>query len=96
MKRREFTQIKELSIKELVDKAKQLKKEIADLIIDQNMKKLKDTKAVFKKRKYLAKVLTILKQKQLLKQLESEKKVRAGQSSNVSKVKEGGRRGLSK
>lgn len=73
MKRGEFTQIKGLSAKELVDRVRQLKKEIADLTIDKNMKKLKDTKAVFKKRKDLAQVLTVLQQKQLLEQLESKK-----------------------
>lgn len=72
MKRGEFTQIKGLSAKELVDRVRQLKKEIADLTIDKNMKKLKDTKAVFKKRKDLAQVLTVLQQKQLLEQLESK------------------------
>lgn len=74
MKRTEFFKVKELSIKELIDKVRQLKKEVADLMIDQNMKKLKDPKAVFKKRKDLAKVLTVLRQKQLLEQLEVKQK----------------------
>ena len=72
MKRTEFTQIKGLSVLELASKAKSIRKEIADLIIDNNMKKLKDTKLVFKKRKDLAQVLTVIRQKQLLEQLESK------------------------
>lgn len=73
MKRGEFTQVKGLSVRQLFDKARQLEKEIADLTIDKKMKKLKDIKAVFKKRKDLAKVLTVLRQKQLLEELEAKK-----------------------
>ena len=72
MKKNEFVQIKALSIKELAIKAKDLRQEISNLIIDLNMKKLKDTKSVFKKRKDLAQVLTVLRQKELLEQLESK------------------------
>lgn len=74
MKKSELSQIKGLSIKELVDKIKSLRKEIAEAIMDRNMKKLKDTKLVFKKRKELARVLTVLRQKQLLEKLESKAK----------------------
>lgn len=104
MKRADLTQIKGLSTKELAGKAKDLRKEIADLIIDKNINKLKDTKVVFKKRKDLAQILTVLRQKQILERLESEiskqsgneKKARTGQSSNVSKSVQGDRKGLSK
>lgn len=104
MKKNELNLIKGQSIKELADKAKGLRKEIAGLLIDLNMKKLKDTKSVFKKRKDLAQVLTILRQKQTLEQLESEnsksqineKKTRTGQSSSTTESAKGGRTGLSK
>lgn len=74
MKKNELTQIKGLDIKELREKSKLLKKEITDLVMDKNMKKLKDVKVISKKRKDLAKVLTVLKQKEILSQLESNKK----------------------
>lgn len=74
MKRNELVQIKGLGIKELKDKAKSLKEEIANLVIDKNTNKLKDKKAIFKKRKDLAQVLTVLRQKELLEQLESKQK----------------------
>lgn len=74
MKRNELTQIKGLSIKELVIKAKQIEKEIADLILNKNMNKLKDLKAVSKKRKDLAQVLTIVRQKEMLEEIESKVK----------------------
>lgn len=70
MKRKEFVIIKGMDLKELREKAKQLKKEIADLHLDKNMKKLKDLKSLNKKRKDLAQVLTILNQKQTLAKLE--------------------------
>lgn len=73
MKKTELNSLKGLSIKELVDKVKLAKAEIAEAVFDKNMKKLKDLKSVAKKRKDLARILTILQQKQLLKELESKK-----------------------
>lgn len=84
MKRKEFTQIKELALKELGGKAKNLQKEIANLQLDKNMKKLKDLKIVSKKKKDLAKVLTVIKQKELLMQLES--KIEDKKSDGAEKV----------
>lgn len=72
MKRQEFAQIKGLDIKELREKVRSLRKEIADLMMDKNMNKLKDKKIVSKKRKDLAQVLTILRQKELLQKMEAE------------------------
>lgn len=71
MKKNEFVQIKGLDIKELKDKAKALKVDIGKLTMEKNMKKLKDLKTISKKRKDLAQVLTVIKQKELLGQLES-------------------------
>lgn len=71
MKRQEFTQIKGLDMKELREKVRSLRKEIADLMMDKNMNKLKDKKIISKKRKDLAQILTIMRQKQLLSELES-------------------------
>lgn len=71
MKKDQLSQIKGLSITELKKGVKSAKLEIANLIMDKNMKKLKDLKMISKKRKELAKVLTILKQKEILKDLES-------------------------
>ncbi|MBI3109726.1 50S ribosomal protein L29 [Candidatus Daviesbacteria bacterium] len=72
MKKNELNQIKGLSVQELFAKAKILRKEIEDAVLDKNMNKLKDTKLVFKKRKVLAKILTIIRQKQLLEELEAK------------------------
>ncbi len=72
MKKDEFIQLKGSDLKELKLKAKTLREEIANLVLDKNMKKLKDLKAIYKKKKDLAKVLTVGRQKELLVQLESE------------------------
>lgn len=73
MKKNDFIQIKGLDIKELVLKTKALKIEIADLVVDKNMKKLKDLKMISKKKKDIAQILTVIRQKQLLGQLEVKK-----------------------
>ncbi len=70
MKKNEFVAIKGIDLKELKEKLKALKKEIADLHLDKNMKKLKDLKSISKKRKDLAQVLTVLNQKKLLAKLD--------------------------
>ena len=66
MKRQEFVQVKGLDLKELGVKAKALRAEIANLTLDKNMKKLKDLKITSKKKKELAQVLTVLRQKEEL------------------------------
>jgi len=72
MKKTEMTEIKKLDIKELRERAKRLEKEIADLTLDKNMKKMKDTKMIHKKKKDLAQVFTVLRQKELLEKLEEK------------------------
>ena len=74
MKKNDFIQIKGLDIKDLKDKAKAQRSEIEKLTMDKNMKKLKDTKQVTKLKKDLARVLAVLRQKELLSQLESKVK----------------------
>lgn len=73
MKRNEFTQVKGLDIKELKERAKAAKSEIAKLAMDKNMNKLKDLKTISKRRKDLAQILTVIKQKELLGELEGAK-----------------------
>ncbi len=62
--------IKALDIKSLALKVKDIRKELGDLILDKNMSKLKDLKVISKKKKALAQVFTVLKQKELIAQLE--------------------------
>lgn len=71
MKKAEMAEIKNLNITELIKKVGSLRGQLNDLVMDKNMSKLKDIKQVFKTRKDLAQILTILRQKQMLEQLES-------------------------
>lgn len=78
MKKNDLTEIKTFDMKTLIEKAKSINKEIADLIMDKNMSKLKDLKVISKKRKDLAQVMTVLNQKRLLESLESVHKLAGG------------------
>lgn len=81
MKKNELNQLKNLNLKELMEKAGQVKKELADLLIDKNMRKLKDIKSFNKKRKESAQILTVIEQKMSLAKLESkaEEKLKKGE-----------------
>ncbi len=72
MKKQDFVQVKGLDLKELRIKVGTLKGEIANLILDKNMKKLKDLKTISKKKKEMARVLTVIRQKELLEELETK------------------------
>lgn len=72
MKKNEFIQIKGLGLKELKVKGKTLTDEIVNLVLDKNMKKLKDLKFISKKKKERAQVLTVIRQKELLSELEAK------------------------
>lgn len=73
MKKSNLAEIKILEGVALLTKIKKAKVELANLIFEKNMKKLKDLKSVFKKRKEIALMLTIFRQKELLKKLEIKK-----------------------
>lgn len=88
MKKNDLVQIKGLDLKELRPKAKSFRTEIADLVLDKNMKKLKDLKKISKRRKDLAQVLTVIRQKELLQELEPQIKA---QESGEDKTKTGGK-----
>lgn len=88
MKTRDFkNEVKTLDITALVQKAKALKVEIGDLVLDKNMNKLKDLKSISKKKKELARVLTVLDQKEMIRKLES-KGLEAAEESKVEKNEE--------
>lgn len=71
MKRTEFNELKNLGLQVLIKKVLQAKGELADLVLDKNMKKLKDVKQAGKKRRDIAQMMTVIRQKQLLVQLEA-------------------------
>lgn len=87
MKKRDLIEVKNLEVSGLIKKAQDLKQEIADLLMDKNMDKVKDLKSIFKKRKDLAQVLTVLRQKQLLMELESKVLVNVQSKNEETKSK---------
>ncbi len=68
----DITTIRNMDIKSIFATAKTLRDEIADLMVDKNLKRLKDLKSVQKKRKELARTMTIFNQKKVLVALEEE------------------------
>lgn len=72
----DIANIKNMDTKSIFATAKQMRLEIADLMIDKNMNKLKDLKSIDKKRKDLARTLTVLNQKQGLEKLEAGKEAK--------------------
>ncbi len=84
MKKNELNEIKKTEIKALSEKIKQAKKDLLDLKFDQNLGKLKDKKGVSKKRKNIAQMMTILRQKEMLGELEA--RVKNQESSEKAKI----------
>ncbi len=88
MKKNDFGQIKGLDIKELMIKIAAIKAEMPDLMLDKNMNKLKDLKIISKKRKDLAQISTVLRQKELLLEIESRvKSLESSEGREVARVK---------
>jgi len=70
MKKQALAEIKKLDIKAIREKVESAKIDLQKLVLDKSMNKLTDVKTLDKKRKDLAQMLTILRQKELLIQLE--------------------------
>jgi ribosomal protein L29 len=71
MKLKDFkNEIKGLDLTALINKAKALKVEINDLVLDKNINKMKNLKSINNRRKDLARVMTVMAQKQLIAMLE--------------------------
>ena len=76
MKKTDLKAVKNMEIKDLVKKIKESKGEMAGLFMakSEGAKGSKDVKAVHKKRKNIAQMMTILRQKELLNELQKEEK----------------------
>ncbi len=88
MKRNDFIEIKSLDQRALIEKVRVLRGEISDLVIDKAMNKLTDLKVISKKRKDIAKILTVLTQKQLLEKLEKQVQEISEKSVKSDKIEE--------
>lgn len=86
-------EIKVLDIAALVSRAKALKIDLNDLVLDKNINKLKNLKSISKKRKEMARVLTAFNQKKMIEALEpkeilAEKK----EDKKMEKTEKGGKK----
>ena len=70
MKKNDFNEIKGLDIKTLLERVKVWREELSELTLDKNMNKLKDLTELKKRRKSIAQILTVIRQKELLLELE--------------------------
>ena len=89
MKRNDLLEVKALDQKALLERVKTLRGVLADLVIDKHMNKLTDLKVISKRRKDLAQVLTTLRQKQMLEQLEVSSTEKVSRVEKVSQVSQG-------
>ncbi len=72
MKKNELAEIKKMDPKALLTKVKTSQGELLDLVMDRNMNKATNKKGAQNKRKEIAQMLTVLKQKQLISKIEEE------------------------
>jgi ribosomal protein L29 len=70
MKKNDLAELKNLDAKALFERVKKARTEMADLVMDKNMSTLKNLKQMRNKRKDLAQILTIHRQKEIIAQLE--------------------------
>lgn len=65
MKIKEIKQLKDKSKEELKTLLEQIREELFNLLLSHNLKKLKNTRLIFNKRKDIARIMTILQGKEL-------------------------------
>lgn len=94
MRRNDLIETKGLEINALILKLHTLKRELSELILDKNMNKLKDLKVLSKKKKDIAQTLTIIRQKAILEELESQnqEKIETKNEKKETKVKGGAKK----
>lgn len=72
MKRNELAEVKKMTIKAVEGKIEEAYHKIERLVMDKNMNKLTNTCEIKNKRRDLAQLLTVMKQKKLLEKLEDQ------------------------
>lgn len=95
MKLKDFkNDIKVLDVEALLNKAKALKIEINDLVLDKNINRVKNLKSISAKKKDLARILTVVNQKQAIAALEPKAEVeeKPEAKSKTEKTEKGGKK----
>ena len=75
MKRKEIQKLHQLSLGELQVRLVEARKELVDLRMSTGREKTKDVKAIGKKRDEMARIMTILKEKEFLEGFEKNEKI---------------------
>lgn len=70
MKKADTIEIKKMEIKELVARLKKERSEMQSKVLEKSMGKLKNIKEINNKRKNIARILTALWQKEMIKNME--------------------------
>lgn len=76
MKRNDLAEIKKIDASEIKDKVKKFRKEVAGLVLDKNTGKLANLKNIKSKRRDIAQMLTVLRQKELLEKFEKPEEIK--------------------
>lgn len=85
MKKNDLAEIKKMDLSLIGEKLKKAQKEVVSLVIDKNTNKLTNLKTIKNKRREIAQMMTIVRQKQLLQQIE----VRISESKKKEVSKDG-------
>lgn len=72
MKKQALAEIKKIDIQALKRRVQHSEIELQKLVLDKSINKLTDVKTLTRKRKDIAQIATILRQKELLNQLEEQ------------------------
>lgn len=72
MKKQALAEIKNIDIQALKGRMQHSDEEMQKLVLDKSINKLTDVKTLRRKRKDIAQIATILRQKELLKQLKEQ------------------------
>lgn len=70
MRKNDLAEIKKMNVSEVKDRVKKVRKEIIGLVLDKNTGKLANLRGVKSKRRGVAQMLTVLRQKEILAELE--------------------------
>lgn len=89
MNKNDLAEIKNMDQKGLIEKINLLNEEILELKLDKKIGKLNNPKQIRNKRKNLAQISTVLRQKQLLEELTANSKQSTEKKSGLKEQKGG-------
>ncbi|KKR80240.1 MAG: 50S ribosomal protein L29 [Candidatus Daviesbacteria bacterium GW2011_GWA1_41_61] len=79
MKKNNLAEIKKMEVPAIRERVKKIQREVAVLVMDKNTNKLTNLKIIKNKRRDLAQMMTVIRQKNLLAQMEAKSSLKEGQ-----------------